>query len=134
MAIFEWKDEFRTGIESIDAEHRWLMDSVNDFDDKCRKEEVDAASKLFENIKDYLQEHSKNEENLMIRYNYPDYAAHSANHKKIALIAFDLEDRYRRNGVISSAEIKGFIIDYFYRHIMVDDKKFGEFVKSAGRE
>jgi hemerythrin len=134
MAVLEWKDEFLTGVESIDNEHRWLIDMINEFDEKCLANDILSANRLFDDLKDFLNEHSENEENLMSRYEYPGLEAHRNDHKKIALKAAEVEHRFREQGIFSPAEIKGFVIEYFYRHIMVEDRKFGEFVKTAGSD
>jgi hemerythrin len=134
MALLEWKSEYLTGIDSLDTEHRWLIDSVNDFDEKCRQGDMTAAKNMFYDLKDYMQEHSQNEESMMSRFNYPDIESHRKEHKKIALIVLKAEHRFEQVDGFPSAEIKGFIFEYFYNHIMVYDRAFGEFVKSAGKE
>jgi hemerythrin len=134
MALLNWSDEYLIGIESVDAEHRWLIDSVNNFHDLQLHGDSDAVRAMVSDLTDYICEHFRNEEGIMARYNYPDRDSHAKEHKKLAVRVRDIEDRLRNESVVSAAELSGFILDWITEHILKSDRTFGEFVKTVGEE
>lgn len=84
MSLIDWSDDFRTGIASLDFEHRQMIDLLNEM----------AAAVLpggtGEQVADFLgevyakiQAHFALEERIMREHRYAGYAAHKAEHERL---------------------------------------------------
>jgi hemerythrin len=125
MVFMEWGHEYETGIEAVDADHRELVDLINDFHDLLvrggtRTEIIDLFSVVAANI----SLHFKAEENAMRRIDYPDYRSHKGDHdrllEEIDKIAHDYEvGKYLNRQLALATRIR----DWFDTHFFDMDKK-----------
>jgi hemerythrin len=70
MNVFAWDRFFFTGIESIDAQHRGLVDITNELGDLALTGDEISEGRmqiLFKQLSDYAREHFRDEEMLMRR-------------------------------------------------------------------
>jgi hemerythrin len=70
MPAFTWNQAFFTGIESIDAQHRGLVDIANELGDLALTGDEMSEGRmqiLFKQLSDYAREHFGDEEMLMRR-------------------------------------------------------------------
>jgi hemerythrin len=84
MTLIAWQPEFEIGIESIDHEHRGMIDLLNTLYGRLGQ---DAAP---EEVLDFLGDvlariaaHFALEESLMRTMNYDQYAAHKTDHEDL---------------------------------------------------
>jgi two-component system NtrC family sensor kinase len=69
IEAFVWSDRFATGIESVDGQHRQLVDIVNQVGDRMVSGEAldeGEAQALFKRLADYARFHFADEERVMI--------------------------------------------------------------------
>ncbi len=83
--MFLWKKEFELGIDSIDEQHKKLLEIGNRINDLlCSHDDgddnYDEIYTVIEELKDYTVYHFKTEENLFIKYKYPEYSIHKKEH------------------------------------------------------
>lgn len=129
--MYEMKDEYLTGIESIDTEHRRLFElaeeayqlNINDF----ISDKYDQLSDILDELKSYALTHFENEEKYMKEHNYKgilsQLAAHNEFREKIADLTLDRNDENTEETV---QEVLAFITDWLVNHIYYSDKKIGE--------
>lgn len=70
MKVFAWDRFFFTGIESVDAQHRGLVDITNELGDLALAGDEISEGRmqiLFKQLSDYAREHFSDEEMLMRR-------------------------------------------------------------------
>jgi hemerythrin len=133
MAIITWNEELSVGIESIDNQHKKLIDLVNAFYDSI----TEASSKvkileLIQELKKYTVYHFSTEEKYMKEYDFAYYEAHKKEHDAFVKTVLDFEERYKTGKLILSLEITGFIKDWIKKHILGTDKKYTPLLKSKG--
>lgn len=80
-----WKKEFELGINSIDEQHKKLLDIGNQINDLLihHEEGDDNFSEIYtviEELKEYTVYHFDTEEELFVKYNYPEYDKHKKEH------------------------------------------------------
>jgi len=125
---FKWKDEYCTGIEAIDNQHRHLMEigsKIFDLayaDDGC--DHYDEIMEVLGELKDYTVYHFGYEEELMVRYGYERYEPHKFQHffltKKIEKFEEEkqeIDDR-QKDTILKLAE---FLSDWVTNHILKED-------------
>ncbi len=128
--MYEMKDEYLTGIDSIDAEHRRLFElaeatyqlTMNDF----IADKYDELSALLDELKSYALTHFEHEEKYMQEHNYRGFlsqlAAHNEFREKITDLTLDRNDDNTDEIV---QEVLTFITDWLVNHIFYSDKKIG---------
>ncbi|MGF1587241.1 MAG: bacteriohemerythrin [Bacteroidales bacterium] len=133
MAYFEWDDTLSVKIESIDNQHRKIIDLINDFYGSIRENTGNVNTrKLIVGMKDYTLQHFRIEEIYMKKYGYPDYEMHKQEHDLFVAKVSDLEEKLNQGKLIVSFEITGFLKEWVKKHIQGTDKKYTEFFISKG--
>lgn len=81
MALLEWRDEYKTGMESVDYEHRKLIEAINELhDDTPLHRDKGTVEGVLGDIHAGISAHFALEEKIMRDMAYADYAAHKAEH------------------------------------------------------
>jgi len=125
-----WSEELRTGIQSIDEEHRSLILLINDFHKSLfvgdgREKIVD----VFEKLLDYTVTHFKNEEELMHKYDYTETDRQVREHRELTEEVMELN---KDKKYLLQENISDFLNSWLRNHIMDTDKKFGKFLSDQG--
>lgn len=129
--MYELKDEYLTGIPSIDAEHKVLFEiadeiyqlSVNEF----VPDKYDNITHLIQRLKDYTIMHFDHEEAYMESIQYKQMFTQKVqhNHFKEKLAEMDLDEIDEdQDGAIQ--DLLKFVTDWLVEHILETDKKISE--------
>ena len=131
----DWKDEYSVGIESIDTQHKKLINLIN-----MLQTTVDyATGEEFEReclaaVVDYTKTHFVYEEGLMSKYGYPDFEAHKAQHQKMIDRVNDFLAEYEKHPESTMKDTLDFLKKWLVRHINGTDKQYSEFLLSNGAQ
>lgn len=129
--MYEMKDEYLTGIESIDAEHRRLFEIAEETYqltmDEFIVDKYDRLSDIFDELKSYTLTHFDHEEAYMKEHNYKglisQIAAHNEFREKLNDVVIDRNDENTEELI---KEVLDFVTDWLVNHIYYSDKKIGE--------
>lgn len=125
MAFITWNDSLSVRIDSIDEQHKKLIEMINDFYDNVSKKSNDELiSKLVIGMKTYTQMHFRTEERYMQQFKYPNYEQHKKEHDAFISKVNDLEVKIRTGKAILSFEITTFLKDWIKNHIQEEDKQY----------
>lgn len=121
MTLINWKDEFSIGIESVDKEHRDMIELINELDG-AMQDDADCATvaRALGEIYARISAHFALEEKVMRDTAYSGFAAHKADHELLLdelLETIDsVEDagRYDRNAL--SGSLNQWFSDHFRTH------------------
>jgi len=133
MTVIDWSENLSLKIKLIDEQHKKLIDLINDFYDGINKSS--SKEKIFEMInamKNYAGFHFSTEENLLQRYNFPDYQNHRNTHDKFIVSVNNFEERFKSGKLLLSLEITNFIKEWITNHIMKTDKQYADFLIKNG--
>lgn len=130
MNVVKWRESFSIGVESMDVQHKTIIDLINKLYGEIRSE--DSAGTLhtvLEEMTKYAEKHLQEEEALLQEINYPKSEEHLAMHQlyrdKIAIFLEAVragDDTAIRNTYV-------FLRQWWTDHIMIEDKKYGEFIE-----
>lgn len=125
MARIEWKNEYATGVELVDQQHRHLVEIINKFEDALQKGRGSRQmNEILNDLVGYTQEHFATEERLMEEAGYPQLKLHQSQHRqllqKVERLQFEFNGAHRR----ISAEMHEFLVYWLVTHILRDDKAF----------
>ena len=131
--FFEWKDEYSVGIESIDQQHRKLINLINLLQTATTYStgggyEREALNELV----DYTVSHFGYEEELMEKYDYPDFEPHKKQHQKMIDTVNRILDQYEQNPDLAMRDAHQFLKDWLIQHINGTDKQYSDFLISKG--
>ncbi len=140
MIVYEWNESLSVNIESIDKQHKMLLDMINEFYDEIHKiHEGKSTSTLNEvraelimKMKDYSIFHFKTEEELFELHNYSDKEAHKKEHDEFSLKVSDIEKKYKEGKLVLSTELTDYLKDWLFEHVKDCDQKYSEFLIEKG--
>ena len=133
METFPWKEDFSVGVREIDMQHKNLVIMINNLFDAMReKNGQEVLSEIVDRMVNYARTHFSTEETYMLKYNYPGYAEHKAEHDEFTAKAIDLRRRLNDKTLVLSLEVIRFLKDWLSNHILVNDKKYGPYLNSKG--
>jgi hemerythrin len=133
MSFMPWTDAFALGIETIDQQHRWLVDATNRLHAEVSKAEPDRAvlGEILEGLVDYTMNHFVLEEELFQRFGYPETDAHKVEHDGFTAQALDLLLQFE-DGASVGAEVLEVLKAWLSHHILKVDRAYAPFLKVAG--
>jgi hemerythrin len=133
MPLVTWNNTLSVKVESMDEEHKKLIDMINEFyDNIANRSNKENISKLLAGMKAYTLEHFAHEERLMKQCNYWAFDNHKAEHETFIAKVNDVEERFNRGGLVLSLEMTSFLFDWLKNHILGSDKKYSEEFEKHG--
>lgn len=129
--MYEFKDEFMTGIELIDGEHRRLFEIANElYELKCEEfipDKYDNIRHILEELRDYTLTHFEHEEEYMKSIGYKKMFTQLTQHNALreTINNWDL-DAIDENQDEAIEEMLRLITDWLVNHILSQDKLIGK--------
>ena len=133
MEKITWNENFSVGVREIDEQHKRLIGMINELN------EVDNTTVGSETIFDvltkmtnYALSHFEEEEQYMIKYNYPDYSIHKDQHSKFKdqLITFCKDTKAHKESI--PTEIFSYLRTWLINHILETDMAYKSFFNEKG--
>lgn len=125
--MIAWKEEYNTGVELIDEQHRKLLEIANRahilLRDDFRMDKYDEIISILEELKEYTVYHFASEEAYMAEIQYSRLLSHKVEHNDFIekINGVDLE-KIDRNHNQSLLKILDFIVAWIDSHIIKKDK------------
>ncbi|MCW9035017.1 MAG: bacteriohemerythrin [Rhodospirillales bacterium] len=134
MELLQWDDKLRTGVTSIDEDHRELIGMINEFyASMMGGKGKDSARKMADHIEAVMKQHFVEEENYMASINFPGLAEHKRRHQEFIPKYKALEEALVRGDMNANTQMFDFVSNWLKNHIFNDDFKFVEYAKSSGK-
>jgi hemerythrin len=130
MPLFEWTDALAVGNETIDDDHRHLVDLINQLFLAISSGQANAVlGEILDELVSYTQTHFQREEALMQQHDYPDYALHKAAHDKLIEEVRVFQEQFAAGLVVSPMTVFNFLGGWLFRHIQACDVCLGKTLK-----
>lgn len=128
MAYMEWTRDLESGIPIIDAQHKRIIEFINELNDACQTGNMSETNHVMDGLLNYTVTHFEFEEELQEKAGYPFLKAHQRIHeifmKKVA------EIRVRStNGEDVAPELLRLLKGWLASHIKGEDRDYVESVK-----
>ena len=101
MAYIIWTDDFSTGINVIDSQHKRIIHYINQLTDAQNLKEPELLSEVLVNLIDYTFSHFAFEESLMEEAGYNAVAIHKQTHNAFREKINKYQDRHKQGEDIS---------------------------------
>ncbi|MBL4823577.1 MAG: hemerythrin family protein [Colwellia sp.] len=134
MPLIEWTAELSVGIDSIDEQHKKLVNMINALNEAMLINSSDELlGKIFTGLAAYTQKHFSYEENMFAEYGYTDSVEHKRQHSELITQVVELKEKFIENpqGTMS-ADLMLFLKRWLTNHIMRTDKDYAEFLIAKG--
>ena len=128
MNFLRWSEELSVNINSIDTQHKKLIELIANFYENIKnRTNGQNISVLIKGMKDYTTMHFGTEERYMRQYNYPEYELHKREHDSFIAKVKEIEDKFNNGHLVISFEITNFLKEWIKKHILEIDKKYSDF-------
>ena len=131
--VVPWSSELSVGIKQIDDQHSKMLYMANALFEAFAK---NYGKQILDNIiygtVAYADKHFADEEQLMLSYGYPDYDAHKQQHAALQKEIADIVKKHESGYVQLNMEVREFFKIWLLNHILGDDKKLGQYLRSKG--
>lgn len=131
MTLIRWDDNYTTGIDMVDEQHRKLIEMINDLHkamSEARGREV--MGDILDRLLKYTVYHFETEEQLMKKHSYPKYLTHFTEHQNLTKEVKDFQARFNAGERMITIKFIEFLSSWLNNHVLDSDKKFGAFVTS----
>ncbi len=129
--MYEFKDEFLTGIDFIDNEHRRLFEIANELyelkNEEFMPDKYDNIKHILGELRDYTINHFAHEEEYMESIGYKKIFTQKIQHQQLidVIKEWDLENLdENQDGMID--EILKTVTNWLVDHILYQDKQIGK--------
>lgn len=135
---FAWQDEYSVQDDTLDAQHRRLLEVINALADavaRGRDGHPQAADRLFAELARYVVDHFSYEEQRMADAGYPDdlLLAHRQAHDGLVRQVQALQGQVER-GDIGLGDVLPFLYgDWLIAHICTLDHDYVRYLQTADR-
>jgi len=129
----EWKDSYSVGIDSIDQQHKKLLNLINQL-----QTAVDySTGELFERealdeLVEYTKTHFSYEEGLMKDNDYPDFESHKAQHEEMFNKVRAVLAEYERDHDTAMSNAVEYLKAWLINHINGTDKQYSSYLIGKG--
>ena len=132
MPVFDWSDDFNTGIPDIDKDHREIFSLINKLHDTSGTDlSQNDIEGVIAGLLAYVDRHFAREESLLSVVNYGDFESHSCTHKALAGQMKTYAERHKTHPeTFDMDDFVDFLVDWLRAHIMVDDMAYLPTVRS----
>lgn len=132
MIEITFDDSLITGNETIDTQHKELIDRIRNFVSSCEKGDGKIkAIQMLDYLAEYTNYHFNAEEKLQEDVNYPGLKEHRDKHEEFktnldALYDFFEEAEGPTDSFVEQVKIN--VVDWLFHHIKTFDRSVAEFI------
>ncbi len=126
MVFMQWRDEFAIGVPFVDADHKVLVDLINQVAGSLNDpEEYATLGSVLSALSDYTDYHFAREEALMRDCSYDGFESHHALHEALKKRVHQLRDIYQADPkMLKGQEVLAFLEHWLVDHICKHDKAY----------
>jgi|SRR5208282_2615891 hemerythrin len=125
MALLTWDDQFTVGMQSMDAQHKLLFESVNELHRAWTKGEArDLTEPLLWNLLAYTRDHFSAEERMLAKADYPGLTQQQSLHRNLTQKVEQYVARFHRGESAIDLQFLQFLRDWFTNHILKVDRGY----------
>ncbi len=133
MPIVSWSPDLVVGIDTLDADHRRLLETLNDvFDALLQGCGSSVTKKALQDLGTYVSDHFAREEAWMEEHALPEYEAHRKEHLALSEHILRLRHQNEQYDEQTTVELLIVLRDWLLGHIAHSDRGSIVGAQSAG--
>lgn len=124
MSLIAWRDEFATGIQAVDHEHREMIGLINRlYDDLVATDDREALTGFLGELLARISAHFALEEKIMRERRYDQYQDHKNDHERLLDEIRDIMDACQQGPTVIADELAGRLERWFVGHFKAKDAR-----------
>jgi hemerythrin len=127
----KWSDFLTVGVPEMDEEHKKFISQVNELTKavlECRDKAV--IRRLMDSMLTEAADHFRNEEQLLVKWNYPDRAVHAMKHVQLTAQLNRVKNEFETPAISFMGALKGLQINQMLiDHLLKEDMKYRDFLR-----
>jgi hemerythrin-like metal-binding protein len=124
MSFIEWSDRFSVGVDSVDHEHRELIELIAGFQREIELDQsVDAKLLYLGEALALILAHFALEEKLMRDAAYDAYEEHKADHERLVDQLRDIMDAVEDGDDVDNEALSAMLEEWFAGHFRTHDAR-----------
>jgi hemerythrin len=128
-----WKEEYSVGIESIDKDHKKLLQLINRLQTSSIYQTGEAFDQeALKELIEYTKFHFAREEKMMEENGYPEFAAHKQQHINMTDQVVKKIKDYEADQEKTIDDLLEYLQKWLINHINGTDKKYSAFLLEKG--
>ena len=127
MGKIIWKEKYNIGHEQIDKQHQYLVDILNSIDENQNLNREESLELLLK-LKNYVDIHFSDEEELMEKISYPDIEIQKREHAFFKGKIEEFQKKIASNEGMNMKEICLFLSDWLINHILIRDSELSSYI------
>ena len=127
-----WNESLSVGVDVIDEQHKELFKKADQLFEAGKNHKAkEFIGELLGFLDDYTKKHFYDEEQYMLRIQYPEYGMQKRMHAEFIAKLGELKKEYAESGgnILVILNANQMMLDWLTKHISYHDKKIGEFVR-----
>ena len=133
MPLIQWNDQLSVGINSIDEQHKKLINMINALNNALAEGQAnEVLAKIFDGLAVYTVKHFGYEEELFAQYGYTESQAHKNEHQALIKQVQSLRQKMIDGDFMISVEVMVFLKEWLTHHILKTDKAYSRFLVAKG--
>ncbi len=131
--LVNWSSRYSVGIARLDAQHEGLFELMKKLHAARLKSAENAVlAEIVDDLAAATVSHFATEEGLMLKYGFPGYESHKAEHERLAAVIRGVQEKLRKGGQAVTSEVMTSGQRSLVGHIAYVDKKYSPFLRAAG--
>jgi hemerythrin-like metal-binding protein len=126
---FKWKDEYAIGHQTIDSQHKGLLELGTLLEELIKKESELSDETFLIKLEEvccdliyYTEYHFRTEEDIMREYNFSEFQAHQKVHKKLVEKVSSVRKEILSGSILSAKQQLNFLLSsWLTDHIIQHD-------------
>jgi len=133
MSFITWNGELSVGIDSIDEQHKILINIINSLHEALQSGHAqnDLESR-FDYLKVYILKHFAYEETLFDQYGYIESEKHKADHEILINQLNEIHQKMNEGNIMAALELADFLKGLFTEHLLKADMAYAKDLISKG--
>ncbi len=128
MSVIKWTEALEIGIESLDVQHRFLIDVINELHLAVKHNEGnEVLLPMIEKLHDYADTHFSEEEELLEKHDFAGKLDHVQEHNEFIAKLDELKRKCESSGEALTIDIRNYLLSWFFHHIKVCDMEYKAF-------
>ncbi len=128
--MFDWSASYSVGVGSVDAQHQNLFAMGRELHTAMMSGQGKAAlSRILGRLVQYTTVHFAHEERLMRLYDYPEFAAHRAEHEALTKQVLKFQEDFNAGRATITVQLLQFLRGWLQGHIQGSDLKLAPYLK-----
>jgi len=122
-----WEPRYSVHVDMLDEQHQKLFEIVNRLMD-IHDTVSDELYPVIVDLVDFVFNHFRDEQMVMMKFNYPGFASHCESHGNFIEKVQDFLKRYKENDEHLTVEMIVFLRDWIFTHTTLVDSNYGTYL------